>query len=145
MPAKKPARKAKNVVEEDSDEEEATSRKPTKRAKLVVEEEDDSDAEPAQTTKAATPPPARGADASDSELSSLLDESPAKGKRQKKAPAAKKKEPAKPKAKAASKAADDPEQLRSNVYKAGWSNVEFAKSGQRSSPNVIHRKRRSSI
>jgi hypothetical protein len=122
------------VVEEDSDEEEAPSRKPTKRAKPVVEEEDDSDAEPAQTTKAATPPPARGADASDSELSSLLDESPAKGKRQKKAPAAKK-EPAKPKAKAASKAADDPEQaeikrLQSWLVKCGirkvWSK-ELAK------------------
>ena len=123
------------MVEEDSDEEEAISRKPTKRAKPVVEEEDDSDAEPAHTTKAATPPPARGADASDSELSSLLDESPAKGKRQKKAPAAKKKQPAKPKAKAASKAADDPEQaeikrLQSWLVKCGirkvWSK-ELAK------------------
>lgn len=134
-PAKKPARKAKNVVEEDSDEEEVTSRKPTKRAKPVVEEEDDSDAGPAQTTKAATPPLARGGDASDSELSSLLDESPAKGKRQKKAQAAKKKEPAKPKAKAASKATDDPDQaeikrLQSWLVKCGirkvWSK-ELAK------------------
>ena len=135
MPAKKPARKAKNVVEEDSDEEDAASRKPTKRAKPVVEEEDDSDAEPAQTTKAATPPPGRRADASESELSSLLDESPAKGKRQKKAPAAKKKGPAKPKAKATSKATDDPDQaeikrLQSWLVKCGirkiWSK-ELAK------------------
>jgi hypothetical protein len=134
-PAKKPAWKAKNVVEEDSDEEEAPSRKPTKRTKPVVEEGDDSDAGPAQTTKATTPPPARGGDASDSELSSLLDESPAKGKRQKKALAAKKKEPAKFKAKAASKAADDPDQaeikrLQSWLVKCGirkvWSK-ELAK------------------
>ena len=102
-----------------------------------MDDEDDSDAEPATTPakKAKTPPPAEKGDISDSELSSLLDESPAKNKRQKKAPAAKKKEPAKPKAKPASKAADDPgqaeiKQLQSWLVKCGirkvWSK-ELAK------------------
>ena len=121
----KPARRAKNVVEENSDEEDSPPKKPTKKAKPVVEDEDDSDAEPAPTSakKANTPPLEKG-DVSESELSSLLDESPAKNKRQKKAPAAKKKESAKPKAKAASKAVDDPDQaeikrLQSWLVKCG--------------------------
>lgn len=68
-------------------------------------------------------------------MSSLLDESPAKNKKQKKAPAARKKEPTKPKAKPASKAADDPDQaeikrLQSWLVKCGirkvWSK-ELAK------------------
>ncbi|KAF9696746.1 hypothetical protein EKO04_005361 [Ascochyta lentis] len=132
-PAKKPARRGKKVVEEDSDEEEEIApKKPTNKTKPVVEDEDDSDAEPATTPP---PPPAKKDDVSESELSSLLDESPAKNKRQKKAPAAKKKEPAKPKAKAASKAADDPDQaeikrLQSWLVKCGirkvWSK-ELAK------------------
>ena len=134
----KPARRAKNVVEEDSDEDDAPPTKPTKKANPIVDdEEDDSDAGPATTSakKAKTPPPRAGND-SESELSSLLDESPAKNKRQKKASAAKgKKEPVKPKAKAASKAADDPDQaeikqLQSWLVKCGirkvWSK-ELAK------------------
>ncbi|KAF3010788.1 hypothetical protein E8E13_007944 [Curvularia kusanoi] len=134
-PAKKPSRKPKKVVEEDSDEEEATSAKPTRRAKPVVEDEDESDAEPALARKASTPPPQQKNDASDSELSSLLDESPAKGKRQKKAPAAKKKESVKSKAKATNKVSDDPDQaeikrLQSWLVKCGirkvWSK-ELAK------------------
>ncbi|KAF2631463.1 hypothetical protein BU25DRAFT_454910 [Macroventuria anomochaeta] len=135
-PADKPAQRAKNVIEEDSDEEEAAPKKPTKKAKPVVEDEGDSDAEPATTPakKAKTPPPADEGAVSESELSSLLDESPVKNKRQKKAPAAKK-EPAKPKAKATSKAADDPDQaeikrLQSWLVKCGirkvWSK-ELAK------------------
>ncbi|KZM21897.1 uncharacterized protein EKO05_0000398 [Ascochyta rabiei] len=130
-PEKKPARRAKNVVEEDSDEEEAAPKRPIKKTKPVVDDEDDSDAEPTTTP----PRAANKDDVSESELSSLLDESPAKSKRQKKAPAAKKKEPAKPKPKAASKAADDPDQaeikrLQSWLVKCGirkvWSK-ELAK------------------
>ncbi|KAH6644094.1 hypothetical protein C7974DRAFT_419639 [Boeremia exigua] len=134
-PATKPARRAKNVVE-DSGEEETTPKKPSKRAKPVVEDEDDSDAEPVTTpAKKKTSVPADKGDVSESELSSLLDDSPAKNKRQKKAPAAKKKEPAKPRAKAASKATDDPDQaeikrLQSWLVKCGirkvWSK-ELAK------------------
>ncbi|KAJ8110758.1 hypothetical protein OPT61_g6485 [Boeremia exigua] len=136
-PAKKPVRRAKKVVEEDSEEEEVTPKKLTKKAKPVVEDDDDSDIERATplAKETRTPPPADKGDVSESELSSLLDESPAKNKRQKKAPAAKKKEPAKPKAKAASKAADDPDQaeikrLQSWLVKCGirkvWSK-ELAK------------------
>ncbi|KAF1931969.1 uncharacterized protein M421DRAFT_417696 [Didymella exigua CBS 183.55] len=136
-PAKKPARRTKNVVEAESDEEDEVPQKPTRKAKPVVEDEDDSDAEPAATPakKAKTPPPADERDISESELSSLLDESPAKSKRQKKAPARKKKEPAKPKAKAAPMAADDPDtaetkRLQSWLVKCGirkvWSK-ELAK------------------
>lgn len=125
-PVNKPARKAKKLVEEDSEEQEVSPRKPAKKAKPVVMDEDDSDVEPATTPakRAKTPPPADKGDASESELSSLLDESPAKNKRQKKAPAAKRKEAAKPKAKASSKAADDPDhaeikRLQSWLVKCG--------------------------
>lgn len=125
-PPKKTARKAKNVVEEDSDEEADTPKSPTKKTKPVIEDEEDSDTRPAATPakKAKTPPSERGND-SESELSSLLDESPAKNKRQKKAPAAKnKKEPARPKAKAAAKPDTDPDQaeikrLQSWLVKCG--------------------------
>ncbi|KAF1361784.1 hypothetical protein EJ07DRAFT_164274 [Lizonia empirigonia] len=136
-PARKLARRAKKVIQEDSDEEEATPKKPAKKAKPVVEDDQDSDAEPATTSAktAITPPTKEKGDVSDSEMSSLLDESPAKNKRQKKAPATGKKEPAKPKAKAASKTADDPDQaeikrLQSWLIKCGirkvWSK-ELAK------------------
>lgn len=125
-PARKPARKAKNVVEEYSDDEGAAPQKPTRKAKPVVEDEDDSDAESTTslTKNAKIPPPADKGEVSESELSSLLDESPAKNKRQKKASAVRKKEPAKPKAKAASKTADDPDQaeikrLQSWLVKCG--------------------------
>ncbi|KAJ4992357.1 hypothetical protein SVAN01_02066 [Stagonosporopsis vannaccii] len=134
-PARKPVRKAKNVIEEDSDEE-ATPKTSTKKAKLVVEDEDDSGVEPATTPARKAVTPDKG-DASESELSSLLDESPAKSKRQKKAPATKekKKESAKPRPKAASKVVDDPDQaeikrLQSWLVKCGirkvWSK-ELAK------------------
>ncbi|KAF3033043.1 hypothetical protein E8E12_004592 [Didymella heteroderae] len=136
-PAKQP-RRAKNVVDSDSDEEDKAPKKPMKKeAKPVIEDEDDSAAEPVATAakKAKTPTPAAKGDVSESELSSLLDESPAKNKRQKRAPAAKKKEPAKPKAKAAPKAADDSDtaeikRLQSWLVKCGirkvWSK-ELAK------------------
>jgi hypothetical protein len=136
-PAKKPARRTKKVVDEDSDEEDEAPKTSTRKAKTVIEDEDDSDAEPAvpPAKKAKTPPLARKDDVSESEMSSLLDESPAKNKRQKKAPAAKKKEPTKPKPKAAPKAADDPDtaeikRLQSWLVKCGirkvWSK-ELAK------------------
>jgi hypothetical protein len=124
------------VVAEDSDDEEGdTPEKPTKKTKPVVEDED-SDAEPAAKPagKAKMPPTEDKGDVSESELSSLLDDSPAKSNRQKKLPAAKK-EATKPKAKAASKATDDPDQaeikrLQSWLVKCGirkvWSK-ELAK------------------
>lgn len=135
-PAKKPARRTKKVVHEDSDEEDEAPKSFTKKAKPVIKD-DDSDAESATTPakKAKGSPPAPKGDVSESEMSSLLDESPAKNKRQKKAPAAKRKEPAKPKAKATPKTADDPDtaeikRLQSWLVKCGirkvWSK-ELAK------------------
>ncbi|KAF1943297.1 hypothetical protein EJ02DRAFT_453393 [Clathrospora elynae] len=102
-PPKKTIRRGKKVVTEDSDEEEAL--KPSAATK-----DQDSDAEPeAAKNMESTPPPlpdTKG-DVSDSDLSSVIDEEPAKKSRQKKAPAAKKeKVPAKPKA---PKADDDPD------------------------------------
>lgn len=135
-PAKKPTRRVRNVIEEDSDEEDVSPRKPAMRRKPVVANEEDSGAEPATTPakQAKKLPPSGKGDVSESELSSLFDESPVKNKRQKKASAVKK-EPAKPTAKTASKATDDPDQaeikrLQSWLVKCGirkvWSK-ELAK------------------
>lgn len=135
-PAKKPARGVKSVVGEDSDEEDASPRRPVMRRKPVVADDEDSGGErtttPAKQAKKTTP--SNKGDISESELSSLFHESPAKNKRQKKASAVKK-EPAKPKAKTTSKTTDDPDQaeikrLQSWLVKCGirkvWSK-ELAK------------------
>jgi hypothetical protein len=113
-PKKKLVQRSKKVVTEDSDEE-ATPQKPVQRAKKPVVE-DDSEDEPTATPvnkSAATPPPETKGDVSESELSSLIDESPKRKSRQKKEPAAKAKKGAKPapkpKAPAKPKADDDPE------------------------------------
>lgn len=107
-PPQKLARRGKKAVAEGSDDED--TKKPAKPAKKAVnEDESDDDAVAAPTIKAeATPPHRTEGDVSESELSSLVDESPKPRSRGKKATKATK--PAEPKAKAAKpKAADDPD------------------------------------
>jgi hypothetical protein len=112
-PPKKPARRQKKVVAESSeDEAEATPNKAMRKVDL-----EDTKPTPAFEVKG---------DVSESELSSLIDESPKRKKRQKKDPSEKRgkaKEPkAKPKAKAAaSKGAkdDDPDQAEIKRLQ-GW-------------------------
>jgi hypothetical protein len=128
-PAKKPKKRAKTESEESeeelseppaavSDVESEPPKKPARRGKKVVAEESDGEEEAPQPASKPRPPvadesgaetaPAKARDArgaiSDSELSSVIDEEPAK---KEKAPAKKEKAPAKPKA--APKAADDPD------------------------------------
>lgn len=97
---------------EDSDEEDEVPQA-TKRAKAPIV--DESDAEPAV--------PEKTGDVSESELSELIDDSPAKKPRKKKEPAPKSKKekaPAKPKAAAAkSKAADGPDEAEIKRLQ-GW-------------------------
>ncbi|USP77688.1 hypothetical protein yc1106_04962 [Curvularia clavata] len=99
-PPKKPARRGKKVVAEDSDDE-----PPEPSSRPGAPAEDESDAETAPPKASDT----KG-DMSDSDLSSVIDEEPVKKK--KKAPAAKTKKekaPAKPRAAPKSKAEDDPD------------------------------------
>ncbi|KAF2640404.1 hypothetical protein P280DRAFT_470072 [Massarina eburnea CBS 473.64] len=109
-PPKKPARRQKKVVAEDSDEEDA----PKAQKGLSDEDVDD-------VAVKKTPPPQSKDDAEDSDLSSLIDESPVKKK--KRGPADKPKKEAK--AKAPPKAsANDPDQaevkrLQSWLVKCG--------------------------
>jgi len=122
-PPKKLVRRGKKTVTEDSDEE-ATPQKPTKQSKKAVVEED-SDDEPAATPvkKPVTSPPETKDDVSESELSSLIDESPKKKSRQKKEPASKAKKgakPAAPKAKAAKPKADDDPDTAEVKRLQGW-------------------------
>ncbi|KAH8726490.1 hypothetical protein GQ44DRAFT_825820 [Phaeosphaeriaceae sp. PMI808] len=120
-------RRGKKAVPGDS-EEEASPKKPVKRAKKPVIE-DESENEPAATPvkKPATAPlPETKGDVSESEMSSLIDESPKKKSRQKKEPAAMAKKdtkPAAPKSKAA-KSDDGPDateikQLQGWLVKCG--------------------------
>lgn len=96
-PPKKLARRVKNVVEEDSDnnDEDGTPKKATKGNKKVIES-DESEGETARVKEPGTSLPETSGDKSDSEMSVLLDDSPPKNKRQKKEPAAKTKKEAKP-------------------------------------------------
>lgn len=101
-PPKKPARRQRKVVANESDEEDEKS----SVARDDVAEKEDMDvdmAEPSMGQKQATPD-------DDSDMSSLIDESPAKKKPQKSSQKAAKgkKEPAKSKAKAKPKAEEDP-------------------------------------
>lgn len=98
---------------EDSDDE-ATPEKPAKKAqKPAVEDSEDEPAATPVKKPATTPPPETKGDVSESEMSSLIDESPKKKSRQKKEPTTKAKKvakPAAPKAKAAKpKANEDPD------------------------------------
>jgi hypothetical protein len=111
---------AEDSDNEGSDDAPAPS-KPTKQSKAVVEDDESEDDVPKQTKRSAAPPKETKDDVSESELSSLIDEEPAKKKRQKKESAAKpKKEPAKPRAKATkSKDEDDPDQAEIKRLQ-GW-------------------------
>ncbi|KAJ4303419.1 hypothetical protein N0V90_002313 [Kalmusia sp. IMI 367209] len=114
---KQPIRRQKKVVAEDSDEDDATPKKPISK----VEDkgaESNGDAQAGSPVEGferpATPPPAVKDDVSESELSSVIDESPAKNKRRKKKLDEKRaKEPkstkAKPKVAKDKKPADDPD------------------------------------
>jgi hypothetical protein len=113
LPKKKLVQRSKKVVAEDSDEE-ATPPKPATKAKKPVVEDDSEDepaAAPVRKHTATPTPPIEFND--DSDLSSLIDESPKKKSRQKKEPAARAKKGAKPapkaKAPAKPKADDDPD------------------------------------
>jgi hypothetical protein len=112
-PKKKLVQRSKKAVAEDSDEE-ATPPKPATKAKKPVVEDDSEDepaAAPVRKHTATPTPPIELND--DSDLSSLIDESPKKKSRQKKEPAARAKKGAKPapkaKAPAKPKADDDPD------------------------------------
>ncbi|KAF2688050.1 hypothetical protein K458DRAFT_294214 [Lentithecium fluviatile CBS 122367] len=119
-PPKKAVRRQKKVITEESDEEES----PRIRKQPVVGDKSDEEPEAVQD-----PLPDVKADGSDSDMSSLIDESPVKKQRQKKAPAKKSGKDRKPKAtkvKATpkSKAEDDPDQaevkrLQSWLVKCG--------------------------
>lgn len=101
---------------EDSDNEDSDGpapSKPTKQLAVIASEDESEDNVPKQTKRPAAPSNKKKDDLSESELSSLVDEEPTKKKRQKK-------EPAKPRAKAAkSKDEDDPDQVEIKRLQ-GW-------------------------
>ncbi|KAF1963621.1 hypothetical protein CC80DRAFT_10362 [Byssothecium circinans] len=109
----KPTRRQKKVVAEESDEEEVS-----KAQKKLSDDDGDSNGPTAGQKQ--TPPPEPKGEASDSDLSSLIDESPVKKKRQKSADKPKKETKGKaPKAKAKSKAEDGPDQAEIKRLQ-GW-------------------------
>lgn len=104
---KQPTRRQKKVVAEDSDEGEGTPQTPAPKGKARNSEDEDADAPSGKEIKhSATPPPAMKGDASESDMSDVMDESPVKGRRSKtaKPPKATKGAKSKPKATKATKA-----------------------------------------
>lgn len=123
-PTRKPARRQKQVVTEDSDEDIAPPQTRTVEENKGVESEDDTQAMSSSkdTGRPATPPRAVNNDGGDSDLSSVIDESPVKRRKQnteKPAKVAKgAKAKAQPKAKVA-KTEDDPDQAEIKRLQ-GW-------------------------
>ncbi|KAH7356345.1 hypothetical protein BKA66DRAFT_574622 [Pyrenochaeta sp. MPI-SDFR-AT-0127] len=119
----KPIRRGKKIVAEDSDEDDGAPTATKRATKPVVADESDDESESPANKTETVPPPGKTGDMSESELSELIDESPAKKPRKKKESAAKAKKekaPAKPKATATkSKATDGPDEAEIKRLQ-GW-------------------------